>query len=121
MVRCFAFVCDSREQRVSTEKGYNADHDQILQGGEHVQLQPEAVVQAKDGGQAGVETDAGERERHVGHVDADLQPTDEHEEDGGQAEQGECVGDDGGWTNFRFTELVADFRLGNIFGNWCSL
>jgi hypothetical protein len=53
----------------------------------------------------------GEGEGHVGDVDADLEPCAEHDEDGGEAEQRERVGDDGRRTNLRLTELMLDLGL----------
>ena len=41
------------------EEGDDADHDEVLEGDEHVQLEPDAVVGPKDGAQAEVESDAG--------------------------------------------------------------
>jgi hypothetical protein len=49
---------DLDENGVSAQEGDDADHDQVLERGEHVQLQPEAVVEAEDGAEADVEPDA---------------------------------------------------------------
>lgn len=105
------FFCDLDQDGVSAEKGDDADHDQVLERDEHVKLEPEEVVKTEDGTEAEVEPDAGRRERQVGDVDADFEPTDEHEQDGGDAEEGEGVGDDRGRADLRFAELVLDLRL----------
>jgi hypothetical protein len=73
------FFCDLDQNGVSAEKGDDADHDQVLERDEHVKLEPEEVVKTEDGTEAEVEPDAGRRERQVGDVDADFEPTDEHE------------------------------------------
>ena len=117
----FPLLRNLDEDGVAAEEGDDADHDEVLEGDKHVQLEPEAVVEAKDGAQAEVESDAGGWEGHVGDVDADLDPADEHEQDGGDAEEGEGVGDDGRGSNLRLTELVLDLRLDGRLGQRTGL
>ena len=117
----FPLLRNLDEDGVAAEEGDDADHDEVLEGDKHVQLEPEAVVEPKDGAQAEVESDAGGWEGHVGDVDADLDPADEHEQDGGDAEEGEGVGDDGRGSNLRLTELVLDLRLDGRLGQRTGL
>ena len=104
-------VGDLDQDGVSAEEGDHSHQYQVLEGYKHVQLEPEAVVETKDGSQAKVETNAWRRERHVGHVDADLEPADEHDEDGGEAQEGEGVWDNWRGTNLWLPERVPDFRF----------
>ena len=55
----FPLLRNLDEDGVAAEEGDDADHDEVLEGDKHVQLEPEAVVEAKDGAQAEVESDAG--------------------------------------------------------------
>jgi hypothetical protein len=105
------FFSNLDEDRVSAKESDDADHDQVLERHEHVQLKPETVVETENSAETEMETDAGEGERHIRDVDSDLDPSDEHEEDGGDAEEGEGVRDDWRGTDFWFSELVMDFRL----------
>lgn len=107
----FPLLCNLNENRISAQERHDADHDQVLQRHEHVQLEPEPVVESEDCSQAKVKPDAGRGEGQVGDVNADLDPPDEHEQNGSDAEQREGVGNNRWWPNFWFSELVLDFRL----------
>ena len=77
----FSFLSYLHENRISAKECHNTDHDQVLQRDEHIKLKPEAVVETKDRSKAKVEPDARRWEWHVWDVDADLEPSNEHEQD----------------------------------------
>ena len=103
---------DFDQHFVSAKECDHSHHDQVLHGREHVQLEPEVVVECEDGSETEMKSDGRQGEGERRHVDADRQPEDEHHEDRGQAEQGEEVGHEGGGALLRLAEQVTDFGLG---------
>lgn len=71
--------------------------------------------------QAEMKSNAWGREGQVWNVDSDLEPADEHDQDGSQAEEGKGVRNNRWGTDFRFSELVLDFRFDSGFGCWAGL
>ena len=45
----FPFLGNFDQDGVATEESDDPDHDQVLEGDEHVQLEPEAIVETEDG------------------------------------------------------------------------
>ena len=51
-----SLLCDLDQHGVSAQEGDDSNHDQIFHCSEHVKLEPEAVIEAKDSSKAQVKS-----------------------------------------------------------------
>lgn len=60
----------AREETLAKEVGGYGNKKQVFECGEHVQLEPEEDVEAKNAKQAGVEAKRPQRKRQISEVDS---------------------------------------------------
>lgn len=104
---------------MATEEREQSDGNQILDGLEHVELEPEAQKQREDEAEAAVESKSAQAEAEVGGVDTQATPQNEENEDRREAESGEQIGNEPRRPLLRLAEHV--MNLWTSLTCWCRI
>lgn len=105
-----ASVGDCPQQPIAAEEGEQCQRDEVPNGFEHVQLQPEHTEQGQDGSEPQVETDRTQREREIADVDPKFGPQQEEQDEWCDAQTSEKIRHHTGWAFLGDTELMDNLR-----------
>lgn len=104
----------SAEQTVAKEEGWDHSDAEVVQGLEHVEMEPEQEVDAKDGSKTTMEAKNPWREGQISKADSNSQPENQNEEQRNDAGNSKNGSKEGRRTSFWFSEQVLDLGFGFV-------